>query len=264
MLTPSPVAVFAAQHGLRVLKPARLADIAHEIAALQLDAVAVVAYGGLVPPNLLDVPTYGWINLHFSLLPAWRGAAPVQRAIIAGDDATGACTFRIEAGLDTGPVFGFVTRDIQPTDTAGSVLEALSVDGAQLLANTITHLGELVPEPQAHDGVSVAPKLTKDDARIRWSHPALAIDRLIRGCTPEPGAWTEVNGQRVEVGPLELRPDVQDLACGYVVFDGRRVHVGTGSHAVELRRVKPAGKPWMDADAWARGVRDTIVFTDER
>lgn len=260
-LTPSPLAIFAEGCGLPVLKPERLVDIAPELETLTPECIAVVAYGGLVPSSMLDLPTHGWINLHFSLLPAWRGAAPVQHAIIAGDDITGACTFRIEEGLDTGPVFGCITRDISHDDTAGRLLQQLSVDGATLLAQTIANLESIVPVPQSGD-VSLAPKLDKDDARIAWAHPALAVDRRIRGCTPEPGAWSEAGGVRLVLAPVTVRADVTDLAVGEVRLEGRVVLVGTGSCAVALSAVKPAGKAWMDADAWMRGLRGAVRFSD--
>lgn len=261
-LQPSPVAVFAEEHGLPVLKPQRLADIASDLSVLAPECVAVVAYGGLVPASLLDVPTHGWINLHFSLLPAWRGAAPVQWSILAGDDVTGACTFRIEAGLDTGPVFGTVTRPIERSDTSGSLLAALALDGAQLLAQTIGALDRLQPVPQSSEGASLAPKLSKDDACVRWHEPALAIERRIRACTPEPGGWSTAAGVRVVIEPIVMRPDVTDLEPGAVRHDGKAVLVGTGSHAVALEQVKPAGKGWMAADAWMRGLRGNVEFTD--
>ena len=255
VLTPSPIAEFAHEHGLPLLKPDRLVDISEELRALAPDCIPIVAYGGLVPPALLEVPTYGWINLHFSLLPAWRGAAPVQRAIMAGDDITGATTFRLDAGLDTGPVFGTLTRSIAPDDTAGMVLSALAADGAQLLAHTIAQLPNLRPVPQGDDGVSYAGKLAKADAQVSWSRPALVIDRQIRGCTPEPGAWTAIRGVRLGLGPVRLRPDVTHLDAGALQFDDA-VLVGSGSHAVQLGTVKPEGKGWMDATAWARGLRE--------
>lgn len=263
-LQPSPIGAFAAERGLLVLKPERLTDIADQLAELAPEAVAVVAYGGMVPPALLDLPPHGWINLHFSLLPAWRGAAPVQWAIISGDDITGASTFRIEQGLDTGPVFGTITRTIDRADTTGTLLAALAADGAMLLTQTINSIERLHPVPQTADGVSLAPKLDKADARVRWRDPALAVDRRIRGCTPEPGAWSEVAGTRVGIEPVTLRPDVTDLPPGVVRHDGRAVLVGTASHAVALGRLKPAGKGWMDADAWMRGLRTEVEFTDAR
>lgn len=255
VLTPSPIAQFATGGGLHVLKPTRLHDIADELRALAPECIPIVAYGGLVPADLLDVPTHGWINLHFSLLPAWRGAAPVQRAIMAGDDVTGATTFRLEAALDTGPVFGTLTRTIAADDTAGSVLEALAIDGAQLLVQTVGQLATLRPVPQSTDDVSYAEKLSKADGQVRWTDPALAINRQIRGCTPEPGAWTTIGGARIGINPIRMRSDVTDLAAGVLRFDDV-VLVGTGSHAVELVDVKPAGKGWMDAAAWARGLRE--------
>lgn len=253
-LTPSPVAEFAEQQGLRVLKPQRLIDIADELRELAPECIPVVAYGGLVPVELLDLPRHGWINLHFSVLPAWRGAAPVQRAIMAGDDVTGASTFRIDAGLDTGPVFGTLTRTIAADDTAGTLLAALAEDGAALLAQTVGQVAKLQPVAQSTEDVSHAEKLSKADAAIEWAHPALAIDRQIRGCTPEPGAWSMIAGERIVLGPVELRPDVTELHPGQITA-AKQVLVGTGSHAVELRQVKPSGKNWMDAAAWVRGLR---------
>ena len=261
-LSASPIAQRAESLGLTVVKPQRLSDIADTITELQLDAVAVVAYGGLVPQSLLATPKHGWINLHFSLLPAWRGAAPVQWSIMSGDDITGATTFRIEEGLDTGPVLGTLTRRIAPDDTAGSLLEALAHDGAHLLVQTLTNITQLIAMPQPSEGISIAPKLSKDDAGIRWHDPAMAIERRIRACTPELGAWTVVAGQRLVIAPVELRPDVLGLASGAMRVDGRSVLVGTATHAVQLSRVKPAGKGWMDADAWARGLREEVSFTD--
>jgi methionyl-tRNA formyltransferase len=219
----------------------------------------VVAYGALLPPSALEVPAHGWVNLHFSLLPAWRGAAPVQHAVMAGDDVTGASTFLIERGLDSGPVFGLVTEDVRPTDTSGDLLERLAVSGAKLLAATMDGIedGVLVGRPQPADGVSLAPKITVDDARIDWSAPALRVDRLVRGCTPAPGAWTTIGGERLKVGPVRPLPGRADLdlAPGEVAVAKNAVHVGTGSHAVELGEVQAQGKKRMRAADWARGVR---------
>lgn len=262
-ISPSPVAVFAAAQGLRVLKPIALHDINDELRTLAPDCIPVVAYGGLVPADMLDIPQYGWINLHFSLLPHWRGAAPVQRALIAGDDVTGATTFRIEAGLDTGPVFGTLVRPIAADDTAGTLLDALAHDGAQLLVQTLANITTLQPVPQSTDGASHAEKLGKADAEIMWTHPAIAIDRRIRACTPEPGAWASVLGERIVLGPAVPRPDCTDLAAGALRI-GRQVLVGTGSHALELQQVKPSGKGWMAADAWARGLRTIPEQFDAR
>ena len=262
-LRASPIADFAQEHGLPVLKPERLVDASETLGALDVSTVAVVAYGGMVPTSLLGLPEHGWINLHFSLLPAWRGAAPVQWSILSGDDMTGACTFRISAGLDTGPVFGSVTRRISPDDTSGTLLAALAVDGAQLLVQTIASLDHLQPVDQPSSGVSLAPKLGPADARVVWSDPALAIDRRVRACTPEPGAWTASHGQRFLVGPVVLRPDIRDLPPGQVRQEQRAVLVGTGSHAIALQQIKPAGKAWMSSEAWMRGLRGNVEFTDE-
>ncbi|MDD9207785.1 methionyl-tRNA formyltransferase [Georgenia sp. 10Sc9-8] len=257
---PSPVARAAHEAGVPVLTPPSLRppEVQAEIAALDVDAAPVVAYGNLVPADLLDVPRHGWVNLHFSLLPAWRGAAPVQHAIMAGDEITGASTFRLEAGLDTGPVFGTLTEPVRRTDTAGTLLERLAEAGASLLLATLDAIeaGTARPQPQPAEGVSSAPRLEPDDARVRWQDPALAVDRHVRGCTPAPGAWTTgPDGSRLKVGPVSVRSDVTDLAPGELRPGKEEVLVGTGSSAVVLGQVAPAGRSWMDAAAWARGAR---------
>jgi len=264
VLTPSPVARRAAELGIDVIHAARVdAEAIAKISAVQPDVAAIVAYGGLVPPTALDIPRHGWVNLHFSLLPAWRGAAPVQRSVIAGDDVTGAVTFQLEEGLDTGPVFGTLTEAVKPQDTAGDLLERLSHSGAVLLAQTLSAIdaGKAFPQPQAGE-VSLAPKLTLEDGHLNWTHPALAISRQARGVTPEPGAWTLLDGQRVKLEPVRLRPDVAELAPGAVALHGKVVLVGTGSHAVELTRIQPAGKKMMAAADWARGMAslESVVF----
>ncbi|WP_066285611.1 methionyl-tRNA formyltransferase [Arthrobacter sp. B6] len=264
VLTPSPVAQRAAELGIDVIRAARVdAEVTAKIAAVNPDVAAIVAYGGLIPPAALGVPRHGWINLHFSLLPAWRGAAPVQRAVIAGDDVTGAVTFQLEAGLDTGPVFGTLTESVGPEDTAGLLLERLSHSGAVLLAQTLSAVdaGKAAPQPQQGD-VSLAPKLTLEDGRIDWGQPALAIGRRARGVTPEPGAWTTLDGQRVKLEPVRLRPEVTDLGPGALMLSGKSVLAGTGSHAVELTRIQPSGKKMMAAADWARGMAslESVVF----
>ncbi|RHA39260.1 methionyl-tRNA formyltransferase [Cellulomonas rhizosphaerae] len=257
-LTPSPIKERALEAGIEVLTPATLRDekTVAQIAALTVDAAPVVAYGALVPPALLDVPTYGWINLHFSVLPAWRGAAPVQRSILAGDEVTGATTFRIEKGLDTGPVFGTLTETIRARDTSGDLLGRLSDVGAGLLVRTLDALedGILSPIEQSTDGVSHAPKLEVEDARVRWEHPAYAVDRRIRACTPAPGAWTTTpDGARLGLGPVTLTTET--LPAGTIHVGRKDVLVGTATQAVRLGQVTPAGKRAMDAADWARGAR---------
>jgi methionyl-tRNA formyltransferase len=264
VLTPSPVAARAAELGIEVIHATRVDDaVTAQIAAAKPDVAAIVAYGGLIPRAALDVPPHGWINLHFSLLPAWRGAAPVQRAVIAGDDVTGAVTFLLEEGLDTGPVFGTLTESVRTDDTAGALLERLSHGGAVLLTQTLSAVeaGRAAPQPQAGD-VSLAPKLTIDDGRLDWKQPALAIGRRARGVTPEPGAWTTLEGQRVKLEPVRLRPGGPALAPGAVFLDGKNVLVGTGSHTVELTRIQPAGRKMMAAADWARGMAslESVVF----
>ncbi|UVJ41147.1 methionyl-tRNA formyltransferase [Arthrobacter sp. CJ23] len=264
VLTPSPVAARAAELGIDIIHASKVdAETTARIAEAEPDVAAIVAYGGLIPRAALDIPRHGWVNLHFSLLPAWRGAAPVQRSVIAGDDVTGAVTFRLEEGLDTGPVFGTLTESVNPADTAGELLERLSHSGAVLLGQTLAAIdaGKASPQPQSGD-VSLAPKLGLDDGRLDWQQPALALNRRSRGVTPEPGAWTTLDGQRVKLEPVALRPEVKDLAPGAVRVDGKSVFVGTGSHAVELGRIQPAGKKMMSSADWARGLAtpERVVF----
>ncbi|MFF2244234.1 methionyl-tRNA formyltransferase [Arthrobacter sp. NPDC058130] len=264
VLTPSPVAARAAELGIEIIHAAKVdADVTARIAAVAPDIAAIVAYGGLIPRAALDVPRHGWVNLHFSLLPAWRGAAPVQRAVIAGDDVTGAVTFRLEKGLDTGPVFGTLTETVHPGDTAGALLERLSHSGAVLLAQTLSAIdaGKAAALPQQGE-VSLAPKLSLEDGRLDWQQPALAIGRRARGVTPEPGAWTLLDGQRIKLEPVLPAPDSAALRPGQLAMDGKRVLVGTGSHPVELTRVQPAGKKMMAAADWARGqaTLESVVF----
>jgi methionyl-tRNA formyltransferase len=257
----SPVALRAAEAGVETWKPAKASDPAlrDRLAELSPDCCPVVAYGALVPRSLLDLPRHGWVNLHFSLLPAWRGAAPVQHAVLHGDDVTGASVFTLEEGLDTGPVLSVMTEAVRPRDTSGDLLGRLSVAGAGLLVATLDALerGELVPQPQPADGVSLAPKITVEDARVDWSAPARRVDRLVRACTPAPGAWTTYAGDRVGLGPVEPAEVDDRLAPGAVRVGRREVLVGTGDGcAVRLGEVRPPGKKAMAADAWARGVRD--------
>jgi methionyl-tRNA formyltransferase len=262
----SPVAAWADEHGVEVLSPAkpREPEFLERLRELDADIVPVVAYGALVPPTALAIPRLGWINLHFSLLPAWRGAAPVQHAVLAGDAMTGACVFQLEEGLDTGPVYGRLTEPIEPADTSGALLDRLAVAGARLTLDVVNALeaGALVGEPQPEDGVSYAPKITVDDARVRWTDPAFAVDRRIRAVTPAPGAWTEFEGQRLRLGPVRTDPDGPRLAPGEVALAKKSVHVGTATDPVRLDQVQPAGKKPMDAAAWGRGLQtENPVFT---
>jgi methionyl-tRNA formyltransferase len=254
----SPVAALAAEAGVPILTPVRPAEpqFLAELAALEVDACPVVAYGALLPPSALAVPPHGWVNLHFSLLPAWRGAAPVQHAVLHGDEVTGASTFLIEQGLDTGPVFGVVTETIRPGDTSGDLLERLSVSGAGLMVATMDGIadGSLVAVPQSGEGVSLAPKITVADAQVPWESPARHVERLVRACTPSPGAWTMFRGDRLKLGPVKLR-GAHDLQPGELQGTKSGVVVGTASLDVELGLVQPPGKRPMAAADWARGAR---------
>src|SRR6478672_13208461 len=258
VLTPSPVARRAAELGIDIIHAAKVdAGTTARISAAAPDVAAIVAYGGLVPPAALAVPRHGWVNLHFSLLPAWRGAAPVQRAIMAGDEVTGATTFLLEEGLDTGPTYGVMTETIRPTDTAGELLHRLAEAGAGLLLATLDGIenGDLEAVPQSPAGVSSAPKISVEDARIRWGTPALAVDRQVRGCTPAPGAWTTFRGERLKVHPVAVATVAPVVAPGELVVTKREVLVGTATGPVRLGTVQPHGKKPMGAADWARGVR---------
>ncbi|GAA4750123.1 methionyl-tRNA formyltransferase [Modestobacter marinus] len=255
----SPVAERADAAGIPVLQPRspREPEFLLQLAELSVDCAPVVAYGALVPPAALAVPRHGWVNLHFSLLPAWRGAAPVQHAIMAGDEVTGAATFQLEAGLDTGPVFGVVTEPIGATDTAGDLLDRLAVSGARLLVATLDGIadGSLQPEPQPAEGVSLAPRIETADAQVDWALPAHVVDRRVRGVTPAPGAWTTWRGNRLRLAPVEPLPSSLALEPGELSVGPTGVLVGTGRGAVRLSSVQPAGKRMLPAADWARGAR---------
>ncbi|PVG82979.1 methionyl-tRNA formyltransferase [Nocardioides gansuensis] len=257
-LVASPVAQRAEELGVPVLKPDHPRDESFQQALRELrpDACPVVAYGALLPQSALDIPTYGWVNLHFSVLPAWRGAAPVQHSIWAGDEVTGATTFRIVKELDAGPTFGVMTERIRPDDTAGDLLGRLAEGGAGLLVATLDGIedGSLEAREQPEDGVSFAPKILVEDARIDWARPAVAIDRQMRACSPFPGAWSTHEGERIKIGPV--RPvDRDPLAPGELEITKSAVFVGTATTPVQLGEVKAFGKKQMAAADWARGVR---------
>ncbi|MFG3052976.1 methionyl-tRNA formyltransferase [Kitasatospora sp. NPDC048239] len=259
-LVASPVAQRAEEAGIEILKPAKPSDpeFVARLTELAPDCCPVVAYGALLRPGTLEIPKHGWVNLHFSLLPAWRGAAPVQHAVLAGDEVTGASTFLIEQGLDSGPVYGILTEEIRPTDTSGELLTRLSHSGARLLTATMDGIadGTLHAVAQPADGVTLAPKISVEDARIDWTHPALRVDRLVRGCAPAPGAWTVFRGERLKVsGAVRLLTDASTLAPGELAIAKNSVRVGTGSHEIELGEVQPQGKKPMRAADWARGAR---------
>ncbi|AKS34520.1 methionyl-tRNA formyltransferase [Mycolicibacterium goodii] len=260
--TPSPVARLALEHDIPLLRPQRPNgdEFVAELTDLAPDCCAVVAYGALLSERILAVPRHGWINLHFSLLPAWRGAAPVQAAIAAGDTVTGATTFQIEPALDSGPVYGVVTETVRDTDTAGDLLARLADSGAALLERTIDGIadGSLTAVPQPAEGVTIAPKITVESARVRWDLPAHVVDRRIRAVTPNPGAWTMIGDLRVKLGPVTQDSHAEQagaLEPGEIRVGRNSVHVGTGSHPVRLGQVQPPGKKLMNASDWARGAR---------
>ncbi|WP_067713317.1 methionyl-tRNA formyltransferase [Nocardia yamanashiensis] len=256
-VTRSPIGLLADEHGIPVLTPRRPSEpeFIAQLTELAPDCCPVVAYGALLPESVLAIPKHGWINLHFSLLPAWRGAAPVQSAILAGDEITGAATFLIEKGLDTGPVYGTMTETIKVTDTAGVLLDRLAHSGAVLLESTLDGIeaGALQAVPQSTEGISYAPKVEVEAAHIRWDQPALAISRRIRAVTPAPGAWTEFDGKRLKLAPVEMLEET--LPTGTVDVRKTGVYLGTATTAVRLTEVQPPGKRMMPALDWARGAR---------
>ena len=258
-LVASPVAQRAEKLGVRVLKPEhpRDPDFHQQLKELEPDCCPVVAFGALLTQSTLDIPKHGWVNLHFSLLPAWRGAAPVQHSLWAGDEVTGATAFRIVKQLDSGPTYGVVTERIRNADTAGDLLERLALSGAGLLVATLDGIedGTLEAREQSTDGVSLAPKILVDHARIDWTEPALAVDRRVRACTPDPGAWSTYDEQRIKIGPVQITSDREPLEPGILEVTKSAVFVGTATDPVQLGEVKAVGKKQMPAADWARGVR---------
>ena len=257
-LVASPVAQLAAELDVPVLKPdhPRDPEFQDALQALRPDCCAVVAYGALLPQSALDIPVHGWVNLHFSVLPNWRGAAPVQHAIMAGDEVTGATTFRIVKELDAGPTFGLMTQLIRDDDTAGTLLDKLAEGGAGLLVATLDGIaeGSIEARKQPAEGISFAPKILVEHARVDWDDPALGIDRRIRGCTPAPGAWTTYAGERLKLGPVRIT-DRDPLPRGLLEVTKNDVYVGTATSPVRLGEVKAFGKKQMPAADWARGVQ---------
>jgi methionyl-tRNA formyltransferase len=258
-LTASPVAQRAEALGVPVLKPAHPNDpeFQQRLKELGPDCCPVVAYGSLLPQSALDIPVHGWVNLHFSILPAWRGAAPVQHALWAGDEITGATTFRLVKELDAGPTFGVVTERVRPGDTAGDLLRRLAEAGAPLLVATLDGLedGSIQAREQPTDGVGFAPKILVEDAQVVWTEPAGAVDRRIRACTPAPGAWSTYTGGRIKIGPVRIVGNRERPAPGVLEVEKSAVYVGTASEPVELGDVQAVGKRQMPAAEWARGAR---------
>ena len=263
-LQPSPVHAVADKFGIKALYPDSIREIDAVLRELQPDAIPVVAYGQLIPETMLDIPAQGWINLHFSLLPEWRGAAPVQHCIWRGDAITGATTFRIDHGMDSGPILGHVTQLVDPKDTSGALLARLADTGSHLLRQTLDALeaGMITPIAQQHDQATYAPKLQKSDSRIDWQLPAIEIDRRIRAMTPKPGAWTTMvlseHEISLSIGPVSTNRDIQ-LDPGVICVIDKNVFVGSATYALELDRIKPPGKKFMLATDWMRGLRTEEV-----
>lgn len=266
-LHPSPVKALALEHGIEVLTPESLTRddaIRDQLKELAPDAIPVVAYGNLIPADMLDIPAHGWVNLHFSLLPKWRGAAPVQAAIAAGDEVTGATTFRIDEGLDTGDILDTLETVIGEAETSGELLERLAYAGADLLVETMDafEAGTADPTPQPEEG-TYAHKINPADARVDWNQPAAVIDRGIRAHTPAPGAWTMRGEDRFKLGPVTPMGSGA-LAPGEAAFSKNEVLVGTADGDVRLGTIQPPGKKMMNAADWARGLnpeaKEGVVF----
>lgn len=257
VLTPSPVARAADELGLETIKTDRLDAAATErIAMREPDLGVIVAYGGLVREPLLSTPVHGWINLHFSLLPRWRGAAPVQRALIAGDDETGAAVFRLVPELDAGDVFAELRHRVGAHETAGELLDELAASGAELLAGVVDGIAEGTARAVAQTGEpTFAPKLRLEDGLLDWTEPRAAVLARYRGVTPEPGAHTSLDGARLKIVAAAASDAAADLAPGALALDGRTVLVGTGTDPIALVTVQPAGKGPMAAADWWRGLR---------
>jgi methionyl-tRNA formyltransferase len=255
-LQRSPVAEHAAAHGIEVLTPSTPSDpeFLARLRDINPSCCPIVAYGALLRRDALDIPENGWINLHFSVLPAWRGAAPVQRSIMAGDEVTGATVFSLVEALDAGPVLGTITERIRDDDTAGTLLDRLAREGAALMVDALDHIedGDIAAHPQPEDGVSYAPKVTTDDAHVDWTRPAFAVDRQIRGCTPDPGAWAMLADERLKLGPVRTAED-STLEAGRLEVGKREVRVGTATTDVVLGEVQSFGRRRMPAADWARG-----------
>ncbi|MCS4535146.1 methionyl-tRNA formyltransferase [Corynebacterium sp. HS2168-gen11] len=264
-LYPSPVKALAQTHGIPVFTPSTLRagtpdgdQFRSDLAALNIDCAPVVAYGNLIPADLLDAVPHGWVNLHFSLLPRWRGAAPVQAAIAAGDTTTGATTFRIDEGLDTGPILASLTEPIMPEDTADDLLTRLAYAGSDLLVATMNQLaaGTATLQPQVGESTHAA-KILSSDAQIQWNTPAAEIDRNIRAVTPAPGAWTTLDSDRVKLGKVLPLAETSQDAPGTIRIEKTRVVVATATQDVALTTIQVPGKKMMNAIDWARGRHTT-------
>ncbi|MGN6501623.1 MAG: methionyl-tRNA formyltransferase [Pseudolysinimonas sp.] len=253
-LTATPVAEVATQAGLPLIETNRLGPVADDLIGLEPDLGVIVAYGGLVREPLLSAPRLGWINLHFSLLPRWRGAAPVQRAVMAGDQQTGVTVFRLVPELDAGDVLAMQPAVIGRNETAGHLLEVLAEVGSGVLSAVVDRLdaGTARAVPQTGEE-TYAPKLVLEDGRIDWEASAEQVDALIRGVTPEPGAFTKIGGERLKIHEAAIAHGVSRLAPGVLELRAGRVLAGTASEPLELLRVQPAGRTAMDAGAWWRG-----------
>lgn len=273
-LAQSPVSSYAAQHDLMLYQPTTLknnTEAATFLRDLQPDLGVIVAYGAILPADILEIPKFGWINIHFSLLPRWRGAAPVQRALQAGDTHTGVTVFQLEPALDTGPIYATCSYVVPESATAGDVLLELAELSVRPLEQALSMIEQgVAPEPQADTGITYASPLHPSEGEIDWSAPGDTIANHVRGFTPSPGAWTMWQKSRMKLGVLESNPPVTmpipPLEPGQIFTTRHEVWVGTGTAPVCLGNVAPAGKKPMPAEAWARGahLESSAKFTTSR
>lgn len=257
----SPVATWADEHGIEVLQPSNASapEFIAQLEALKPDCCPIVAYGKLLRTAILNVPRLGWVNAHFSILPEWRGAAPIQASLAAGDDITGVTVFQLDEGMDTGPILGCSTEPIHLSDTSETLAKRLSHSAAELLVKTMDALedGTIIPQIQPDTGATYSAKFSAEDAKIEWNLPSAIVDRRIRTFTPFPGPWTVLGDSRIKIGVPERETVNIDLAPGQIFTDKKRVLVGTATEALQLTIVQPQGKKAMSAVDWARGARLT-------
>ena len=263
-LVETDIDLKAKEHGITVFTPKTLKtpEIQEQLKELDIDLAVVVAYGNLIPKNVLEIPKHGWINLHFSILPRWRGAAPIQYALMNGDEKTGACVFQLEEGLDTGPVYTQLETEVG-NKTSSELLEELGHSGAKIVLDAIEKIqNDFTPVPQPDEGVTLAPKIPSTLGMVDFTKDAVTIRNLIRAVTTQPGAYAFVDDKRIKIAPVEIVEE-DDLRPGQILITKKHVFVGTATNNIKLGQVAPSGKSWMNACDWGRGVRGEKYFQTE-
>lgn len=257
-LTANEFATYCASRGLAVHKPANDSELDTLIESIKPDLVVTAAYGRLIKKHQLSMPEKGWINVHFSVLPKWRGAAPVQFSILNGDETSGITVFKLDTGLDTGPVYASLEHDLKGDETSGELLETLSELAIQPLEESLHKITlGIDPTPQSADGISLAPKVSKNDGQINWFDSNTSIERRVRALSPWPGAWSRLDGKQIHIVETEIwQAEIdKDLLPGSLIIASQIIAV-CGSGALRLKRVKPEGKREMSADEWVRGIQN--------